>query len=309
MEGIDLLFFRIITNFAFVDFHKRLNTMTYRDFWHNLAVICDEHEAQSMARWVYERRFGLTFADICAGKDALLTADEQQDAADMLGRLLKKEPVQYVLGEADFCDRTFHVERGVLIPRPETAQLTRTIIADNERKEGLHVLDVGTGSGCIAITLALELHKADVTAFDISPEALTIAQGNAEKLGAKVRFEECDILSEKPEEATLDIIVSNPPYICEKERNSMEANVLGYEPELALFVDNASPLLFYHAISRYAATALRPDGVLYYEVNPEYAQQVADDARQAGLSQVEISTDLFGKQRFIKAKKPCDKKK
>ena len=223
---------------------------------------------------------------------------------------------------------------GVLIPRPETEELCRLIIdthpqplpkgggkglmADSsapvEGCESLNILDIGTGSGCIAITLALEMPDAEVEAVDISPEALAIAEANAARLGAKVSFHQCDILSEDspplgrgqgwvaPSTPKYDIIVSNPPYICERERADMERNVLDYEPHTALFVPDDDPLLFYRTIGQKALTMLAPGGILCFEINPLYCDQLIELLRSQGYGEVEAVSDSFGKRRFVKAK-------
>lgn len=162
------------------------------------------------------------------------------------------------------------------------------------------ILDIGTGSGCIAITVALALPQARVTAWDISTDALAIAAGNAHRLGASVRFEHQDALSAPDDEERWDVIVSNPPYICDKERADMSDNVLSYEPELALFVPDSDPLLFYRAIARYASKALKPGGRLLFETNTAYAHEVAQTMANEGFTAIEVRNDCFGKPRMVK---------
>ena len=162
------------------------------------------------------------------------------------------------------------------------------------------ILDIGTGSGCIAITVALALPQARVTAWDISTDALAIAAGNAHRLGASVRFEHQDALSAPDDEACWDVIVSNPPYICDRERADMSDNVLSYEPELALFVPDSDPLLFYRAIARYASKALKPGGRLLFETNTAYAHEVAQAMADEGFTAIEVRNDCFGKPRMVK---------
>lgn len=162
------------------------------------------------------------------------------------------------------------------------------------------ILDIGTGSGCIAITVALALPQAHVTAWDISTDALAIAAGNAHRLGASVRFEHQDALSAPDDEERWDVIVSNPPYICDKERADMSDNVLSYEPELALFVPDSDPLLFYRAIARYASKALKPGGRLLFETNTAYAHEVAQTMADEGFTAIEVRNDCFGKPRMVK---------
>ena len=281
--------------------------MDYEALWHRLTPLYETSEAKAIVRWVLDVRFGLSMADILCGKIMTLSANDQKDLETILQRLEKGEPVQYVIGVADFCGRQFHVEPGVLIPRPETEELCRWIV--EESKDKTCILDIGTGSGCIAITLALEMPKAEVTAWDISDEALQIAQKNAKNLGADVHFEHQDILNISPVSCLLtpdsfyDLIVSNPPYIQPKESDEMGKNVLDYEPHQALFTPDDQPIIFYQRIGDYAWQNLKQGGTLYFELNPLTADDVSDYLHNIGFSEVEIRQDLFGKQRFLKATK------
>jgi release factor glutamine methyltransferase len=262
-----------------------------------LSNVYDTGEAKAIVRWVLDVRFGLSIADIYCGKVTQLSPNDQAELEKIMQRLEKAEPVQYVLGVADFCGRQFHVASGVLIPRPETAELCHLIAEDG----GADILDIGTGSGCIAITLALDIADAKVTAWDISDDALAIAQQNAKTLGADVSFEHRDALNISLTPELWDVIVSNPPYICRKEAAEMEENVLKYEPDTALFVPDDDPLLFYRHIMNYAASALRQEGRLYFEINPIYADSIVEQLQQLGFADVQKIDDQFGKIRFIKA--------
>lgn len=284
--------------------------MTYNELWRQLTQVYDDYEAKAIARMVYEIRFGLMPSDLFIGKDTQLSTDDQKLLAEITQRLLTGEPIQYVLGEAEFGGRTFHVEPGVLIPRPETYELCQWIMEERrgKKEEGRNtsILDIGTGSGCIACTLAAELADAEVTAWDISDDALRIATENAKRTNVHVSFKKVDVLNtsllnrERPATG-LDIIVSNPPYICNKERATMERNVLEHEPELALFVPDDDPLLFYRTIARFAAKTLNPGGVLYFEINPLYVSEMQQTLSKEGFSHTEIRNDQFGKQRFTKS--------
>ena len=284
--------------------------MNYEALWQRLTDIYETGEAKAIVRLVLEVRFGLTMTDILCGKIEKLTAEEQKDLNHIIQRLETGEPIQYVLGEAEFGGRTFHVEPGVLIPRPETYELCQWIMEERrgKKEEGRNtsILDIGTGSGCIACTLAAELADAEVTAWDISDDALRIATENAKRTNVHVSFEKVDVLNtsllnrERPATG-LDIIVSNPPYICNKERATMERNVLEHEPELALFVPDDAPLLFYRTIARFAAKALNPSGALYFEINPLYVSEMQQMLSEEGFSHTEIRNDQFGKQRFTKS--------
>lgn len=283
--------------------------MTYNEMWRKLAQVYDEGEAKAVARMVYEVRYGLTLSDIYIGKDTQLSLDRQTELEEITKRLIEHEPVQYILGQADFCGRTFHVEPGILIPRPETEHLCRLItkhaaIGFPNRT----ILDIGTGSGCIAITLALDIPNSQVTAWDISPIALRVAKGNAQRLGADVTFQEVDVLTApgspslwRGMEGGWDLIVSNPPYICNKERAEMEQNVLAHEPHTALFVPDDNPLLFYRAIAQYGQSALKTGGSLYFEINPLYAKPLREMLSTMSYHDIDIKDDQFGKTRFIQA--------
>ena len=276
--------------------------MNYNELWHQLAPLYGDGEAKAIAQMVYEVRYGLTLPDIYLGKDTQLSADCQAELQEIAKRLADNEPVQYVLGVADFCGRQYHVEPGILIPRPETEHLCRLItkhvaIGSANRK----VLDIGTGSGCIAITLALDIPNSQVTAWDISPIALRVAKGNAEQLGANVNVIENDMLQQTYQVAPQwDLIVSNPPYICDSEAEEMDANVLDYEPEIALFVPDDDPLQFYVPIMNYAQSALHPGGELWLETNPLYEEIIEERLLELGFN-VTAHDDQFGKTRFIQA--------
>lgn len=285
--------------------------MNYNELWHLLAQRYDEGEAKAIARMTYEVRFGLTFSDLCLGKDTQLSADDQTELEEIAQRLSQGEPIQYVLGQAEFCRRTFLVNEAVLIPRSETEELCRWIAESEKRKvisDKCSILDIGTGSGCIAITLAAEMLGAGVTAWDISKDALEVARENAKRTGVHVSFEQVDalhltsdILHQTSE--VFDLIVSNPPYICNKERATMEANVLEHEPHTALFVPDDNPLLFYRAIAQYGQTALKEGGWLYFEINPLYADALTDMLKMMSYHDIDIKEDQFGKQRMMRARK------
>ena len=283
--------------------------MNYNELWHLLAQRYDEGEAKAIARMTYDVRFGLTLSDLCLGKDTQLSADDQTELEEIAKRLLQGEPIQYVLGQADFCRRTFLVNEHVLIPRPETEELCRwkPLPLPSPKGEGAKILDIGTGSGCIAVTLAAMYPEAEVTAWDISAEALEVARTNAIRNNVNVKFDQVDILSksslylEGDRGEAFDLIVSNPPYICNKERATMEANVLEHEPHTALFVPDDDPLLFYRAIAQYGQTALKEGGWLYFEINPLYADALADMLKMMSYYDINIKQDQFGKQRMMRA--------
>lgn len=286
---------------------SNIKMKTYQEFWQSLTPLYDAGEAQAIVRTVLDVEYGMTLTDIICGKVNELSSDEERNLEEIIARLQNGEPVQYVLGEADFAGRTFHVEPGVLIPRPETAELCQWIeedVSSLEADERKQILDICTGSGCIAITLGLTLPNSEVTGWDISEDALRIAQGNVEMLKAgNVRIEYQDALMLPKAAETADIIVSNPPYICEKEKADMEKNVLEHEPSIALFVPDEEPLKFYRAIAEYASSALKSEGALYFEINPIYEKETREMLEGLGFKDIETKEDAFGKKRMMKAKK------
>jgi len=280
--------------------------MTYQELCKSLASRYPEREAKAVIRYQLEVGYGLSMADIISGAAESIPSDEM---GKKLRRLLNGEPVQYVVGKAEFGGRIFRVTPDVLIPRPETYELCQWLEEEErgKRKEerDFSILDIGTGSGCIAITLALDMPQAKVEAWDISADALTVARENAQELQAKVKFEQVDVLSSLPAQGGLGwvSIISNPPYICQKEAVEMEQHVLDHEPHQALFVPDEDPLLFFRAIARLGQKALHKDGRLYFEINPAYHQELTKMLDKMGYSEIETRKDLFGKNRMIKAKR------
>ena len=273
----------------------------------------DDKEAQAIVRLVLEVQFGITLTDIYTGKVNELSRKEVEELDKIISRLEHSEPVQYVLGRETFCGHTFHVAPGVLIPRPETEILCRWVEEDYNRPYctlqppvPLQVLDVGTGSGCIAVTLASDLRNSAVTAWDISGDALLIARENVHQWQVRVELKMEDVLhpSASAMQQQFDVIVSNPPYICEKERTAMAKNVLAYEPSTALFVPDDDPLRFYRAIAEYGLQVFSEEGTLYFETNPIYINKVKEMLSSLGYKQIEQREDQFGKLRFTKAIRP-----
>ena len=230
-----------------------------------------------------------------------LPSDPERDSRleQALDRLAQGEPLQYIIGFTPFCGLQFKVDSRVLIPRPETAELVEWVAQECE-SEG-RLLDIGTGSGCIAVTLAHKLPGWKVQGWDISDGALEVARDNNRLNGTDVEFQKVDILSEKPCNCGIDVIVSNPPYVLESEKGQIENNVLDYEPHTALFVPDNDPLLFYRAIAEFGRQTLKADGKLYFEINPLEASDLKMMLEQAGYRDIEQRDDIFGKQRMIKA--------
>lgn len=300
---------------------SNIKMKTYQQLWQSLTPLYDAGEAQAIVRTVLDVKYGMTLTDIICGKVNEISADEERKLEEIIIRLQKGEPVQYVLGEADFAGRTFHVEPGVLIPRPETAELCQWIEEDMAGKSTVSsedfsedspqatddaklILDICTGSGCIAITLGLNIPNSEVTGWDISEDALRIARGNVEMLKARnVRIEYQDALALPKAAEAADLIVSNPPYICEKEKADMEKNVLEHEPSLSLFVPDEDPLKFYRAIAEYASSALKSGGALYFEINPIYEKETREMLQELDFKDIETKEDAFGKKRMMRAMK------
>lgn len=280
--------------------------MTYQEMNRRLrTAIGDDREAQAAGRQIAAHAFGLSWADALCGALEALTPGDKERLERIVSDIEAGRPVQYAVGLAPFCGRLFEVSPAVLIPRPETEELAG-LIAQQDFTAPPTILDIGTGSGCIAVTLALEIAGARVDAIDISEEALAVARRNAAKLGANVRFHHVDIIRcaerDKRTEAFegCSLIVSNPPYIAEKERAQMEPHVVEHEPHVALFVPDDDPLLFYRAIADKALHWLKPDGQLWFEINPLYADDLCRMMQAMGYGHTDLLRDSFGKQRFLR---------
>lgn len=259
-------------------------------------------EVSALLRIVCCDLLGQAPTDYYLGKDIALSPKKEQELEDILQRLSRFEPLQYIEGRTLFLGREFWVAPGVLIPRPETEELVELML--KEIPADARILDVGTGSGCIAISLAKELPDALVTAWDVSPEALSVARANARKLQADVRFVECDVLACQVDEVGLyDVIVSNPPYVTEAEKADMEPNVLQWEPSLALFVPDDDPLRFYRRIAVLGRDMLADGGRLYFEINRAYGREMVEMLRTMGYVGVRVEKDLSQNDRFVIAEK------
>lgn len=277
----------------------------FRQIVDTLIPTVEEREARALAFVVLEDAFGLSRTDIYLGKDTAFSEEDTIRLEKILRRLEQGEPVQYAIGTAQFCDLTFRVTPDTLIPRPETEELVGWVASLLPSDAPCSVLDVGTGTGCIAISLAKQFPRAQVTAWDISEGALAVARQNAQANGVTVDFRRTDVLevvnesvASAPSSDAL-YIVSNPPYICERERAEMEAHVLDYEPASALFVPDADPLLFYRALAR-LGQQLNAAAVLV-EINQAYGQETVEMFQSSGYSNVELRRDIYGKDRMIKA--------
>lgn len=259
-----------------------------------------DREATAMARTALMSLKGWNLSELMANEDRLASDYILGRSEEILKQLLADMPLQYALGETHFHGLTLKVRPGVLIPRPETEELVDIIVKENPQSD-LRVLDLCTGSGAIALALARSLPFSQVDAVDIAPEAIEIARENAASLKTDIKITQGDVFSLSLPSGYYDIIVSNPPYIDESERKDMEANVLSYEPHLALFVSDDDPLKFYRRISSMAREALVDGGRLYFEINPRHARELKSCLEEDGFTEVEILKDIHGKDRFATA--------
>ena len=282
----------------------------YNHFKNQLKAVYDDREAENISDWIFENVTGLKRWERRGNRNKELNETDSEKLKKYLDELLKHKPVQYVLNEAWFYKRKFYVNENVLIPRPETEELVEWIVKDEKNNAGgnskqTNIIDIGTGSGCIPVSLKKELPEANVTAIDVSEKALVVSKKNARELNASIDFFQIDFLKEDEWKALpqIDIIVSNPPYIPINEKEILAKNVIDFEPEIALFVENNDPFIFYKAIAKFAKCHLKEKGRIYVEVHEEYAKQVKIIFENAGLIS-EIKKDIYGKERMVKAVKP-----
>ncbi len=257
-------------------------------------------ESDWLIRTIFEHLKGWNQVDIILKKGDEISEFTEGRVAEIVNDLEVFKPIQYIFGETYWHGLRLKVTPDVLIPRPETSQLVDIIVKENPQSD-LRVMDLCTGSGCIAVALAKELRFAKVNAIDISPAALKIAAENATLNKVKINFSESDVLTLHPQPESFDIIVSNPPYVLESEKAEMASNVLDYEPPSALFVHDSDSIRFYTAIAKYSLSALRDGGKLYFELNPLTAKEVSDSMVAMGWKDIEIVRDMYGKNRFMRA--------
>ena len=270
------------------NFNKQLQPFYHKEEIRNFVWIIMEH------------LLNFSRTDIVLKADYFLSENEQNYCEDALQRLKQHVPIQHIIGYTEFYGLQFKVNGDVLIPRPETEELVQWIIGESELANP-SILDIGTGSGCIPVTLKKHISQASVSAWDISPKAIAVAKSNAEINNVEVNFELQDVLESSIElKSKFDIIVSNPPYIRELEKELMQDNVLKYEPHVALFVEDSDPLLFYRAIIKLAVGVLHLNGTLYFEINEALGKETCDLMRQGGFKKVELRKDIFGRDRMVK---------
>lgn len=258
-------------------------------------------EIKSISKIICEDLLGIDYLSLYIDKDIILSDKQKQELNSILDRLQRFEPIQYIVEKVEFYGRTFFIAPGVLIPRTETEHLVDIIV--KKETNAKRILDIGTGSGCIGITLAKEMANSYVEAWDVSDRALQIAKKNNLDLNGGVKIKRKDILKDFLLDSSFDLIVSNPPYVTMKEREGMDPNVLDWEPSLALFVPDESPLMFYKRIAEIGMELLDPDGVLYFEINSLFGQQLVELLERLGYAEVELKQDFFQRDRFIRARK------
>ncbi len=278
------------------------------DYLHELTPLYGKEEAAALLGLLIERYFNKSRADLSLYPDFRLSESEILRLHFAVKELKNYRPIQYILKNVDFKDTRLMVNESVLIPRPETEEMVELIIEREKKEHGLRVIDIGTGSGCIAIALSKNLKNAEVFGIDISEKALSVAGKNAFVNEVMVHFRLMNIL--QPEEdilpGTFDVLVSNPPYVTESDKTSVGENVLRHEPHEALFVSDAQPLLFYRAILYFAGEKLKNGGRIYLEINERFGREVAGLVTQSGFADATVLTDMHGKDRFVTARKPGD---
>ena len=275
----------------------------YQKIKQELKEYYSDSEATALARMLLMEKFCFSKLELFGGKDKQVFKKDLDVLDEMLSRLKIYEPIQYILGKEIFCGLEFEVNKNVLIPRPETQELVEWVISDSINKT-TRILDIGTGSGCIAISLVKNLPQAKVDAWDISPGALHVAEKNAGIHEVCIEFRLIDVLKEVSVNQVYDTIVSNPPYITEQEKSDMDSNVLDWEPSGALFVPNEDPLIFYRRIAQIGKQILKKNGALYFEINRSYGKETLELLLELGYQKVQLREDCFGNQRMIKAIRP-----
>ena len=266
-----------------------------------LVNVYSDGEIKALTRIIATELLGVSQMAFYLKDDITLTTEQEALLGNAIERLQKREPIQHILGYSDFCGLRFKVTPATLIPRPETSELVEWIASEATGNES--ILDIGTGSGCIAVSLAHKVPQSKVTAWDISNDALAVATENSKTNGQAVTFEQVDILAYEPTGEQFDIIVSNPPYIKEVEKAEMEANVLDWEPHTALFVPDKDPLLFYRAIAEKGLFMLTPGGKLYFEINRAHGKETMEMLAALGYTNIELRKDFADNDRMIRAVK------
>jgi len=285
------------------NYHVNLQTMqqAIKFIRSNLSASYETLELQSVSRLLLSKISGYSFTEIIVNKNTIFSAEQRAILKIYVEKLKRGMPVQYVLGETEFCGLPFMVNEAVLIPRPETEELVQWMV--QEIKPDSHILDIGTGSGCIAVALKHLLPDADVHACDIAVESLAVATNNADNLRLPVYFFQCDILKAEKSDRKYHVIVSNPPYIPQSERTDMMRRVKDFEPERALFVEDTDPLIFYRKIAQFALSNLFSGGSLFFEVHRDFGKDCVHMLEDMSFVDIQLKKDIFGNERMVRAVK------
>lgn len=269
-----------------------------------LSDLYPENEIFGFIKIIFSDLYNISAVQLITKEENYLTSKEYQILTDVIKRLKTFEPIQYIIGYTEFYGSKIFLNSNVLIPRPETEELVDLIIIENKDRQGLKILDIGTGSGCIAISLAKNLSSPDISALDISREALDITRRNSLENKLELTLIQANILNKSFNIVgkKFDLIVSNPPYVTISEKELMKENVLNYEPELALFVKDSDPLIFYNAVIQFSMQHLNPKGILYFEINEKFGNDLKDILISEGFTDVKIIKDINGKARILKCK-------
>ena len=280
------------------------NFKSLQNFFQNgLIGYYPKEEINAFFYRICEQHLNYKRIDVSLKSETLITPETFEYFETLISRLLTYEPIQYILGTTSFFGLEFKVDTNVLIPRPETEELVAWILKQADSSQPLKILDIGSGSGCIAVSLAKHFPNADVYALDVSPAALEMAQYNAQQNGVQLNGIQANVLEWENTELQFDIIVSNPPYVRESEKERMAPNVLEHEPHLALFVENNNPLVFYQAIVALSKQALKKQGLLYFEINEYLGEETKALFSSDDFENVQLKTDVFGKNRMMRASK------
>ncbi|HLS11681.1 MAG TPA: peptide chain release factor N(5)-glutamine methyltransferase [Flavobacteriaceae bacterium] len=275
-----------------------------QEFYNRLQAIYPKTEIAGMYGILLEDCMGISRVEAALRAHEIIPDSELDQLHRVLDRLSKQEPIQYILGKTSFYGLSLNVSPATLIPRPETEELVSWILSDLDAKTTkVKGVDIGTGSGCIALALKNNLANAEITAVDVSKEALEVVRQNVKELGLPMEVLQLDILKNSLPKEGLDFIVSNPPYVCETEKSEMRANVLDYEPDLALFVEDSNPLIFYDRILDVAKESVKEEGSVYFEINERFAEDIIKLAKEKGWKNNQVKKDIFGRDRMMRCRR------
>lgn len=275
-----------------------------QEFYNRLQAIYPKTEIAGMYGILLEDCMGISRVEAALRAHEIIPDSELDQLHKVLDRLSKQEPIQYILGKTSFYGLSLNVSPATLIPRPETEELVSWILSDLDAKTTkIKGVDIGTGSGCIALALKNNLANAEITAVDVSKEALEVVRQNVKELGLPMEVLQLDVLKNSLPKEGLDFIVSNPPYVCETEKLEMRANVLDYEPDIALFVEDSNPLIFYDRILDVAKESVKEEGSVYFEINERFAEDIIKLAKEKGWKNNQVKKDIFGRDRMMRCRR------